>query len=287
MTAIYRRELNAYFKSLTGYVFGAFMLLFTGIYCSVINLKSGYASFQYVLSNASFIYIIIIPILTMRSVAEERRQKTDQLLYALPINMVRIVLGKYLALLTVLALPLAVICFYPLALSAFGRINYAAAYGAILGFFFLGAALLAIGLFISSLTESQAVAAGLSFVVVLLNYFLSSLSNYVSSGAGVSLLCLAAAIILLGFLLRFLTKNSSFSLGLTVVLLIVLAVLYSVYNDSFKGLFPLLMRQLSVFDRFNTFTQGIFDINALVYMITVCGVFVFFTVQALEKRRFS
>ena len=83
MTAIYRRELNSYFKGLTGYVFGAFMLLFTGIYCAIINLKSGYAGFEYVLNNASFIYIIIIPILTMRSVAEERRQKTDQLLYAL------------------------------------------------------------------------------------------------------------------------------------------------------------------------------------------------------------
>ena len=125
MTAIYRRELNSYFKGLTGYVFAAFMLLFIGIYCAIINLKSGYASFGYVLNNASFIYIIIIPILTMRSVAEERRQRTDQLLYALPISMAKIVMGKFLAMLTVLAVPLAVICVYPIALSGFGTVNYA------------------------------------------------------------------------------------------------------------------------------------------------------------------
>jgi ABC-2 type transport system permease protein len=201
--------------------------------------------------------------------------------------MAKIVPGVVPCALTVLALPLAVISLYPLALSSFGAVNYAAAYGAVISFFFLGAALLAIGLFISSLTESQAVAAGLSFAVVLLNYFLASLSSYVSSAALSSFLGLVLAIIVLGVLLKLLTKNNSFSLGLTVVLLIVLAVLYSMFSESFSGLFPLVMKQLSVFERFVTFTQGIFDINALVYMATVCAVFVFFTVQSFEKRRFD
>jgi ABC-2 type transport system permease protein len=286
MSAVYKRELNSYFKGLTGYVFAAFMLLFIGIYCAVINLRSGYAAFEYVLSNASFIYIIIIPILTMRSVAEERRQKTDQLLYALPVGMGRIVAGKFFAMLTVLLIPMLIIAVYPLALSAFGTVNYPAAYGSLLAFFFLGAALIAIGLFISSLTENQAVAAGICVVFVLLNYFISSLAAYISSGAGSSAIALGLAIILLAVLIRLLTKNGSFALGFALVCEAALAVLFSLYKDGFTGLFPAAMKQLSVFDRFNVFANGVFDLRALVYMATVCGVFVFFTVQAMEKKRY-
>ncbi len=287
MTAIYRRELNSYFKGLTGYVFAAFMLLFIGIYCAIINLKSGYAAFEYALSNASFIYIIIVPILTMRSVAEERRQRTDQLLYALPMGMSKIVAGKYLAMLTALALPLAVTAVYPLALSGFGAVNYGAAYGSLLAFFLLGAALCSIGLFISSLTESQAVAAGVCVAVMLLNYFISGLSAYLSSSAAGSAIALGIAVLLAAVVIRLLTKNGTFALGVGLLLELLLAGAYVLFRDSFSGLFPSIIKQLSVFDRFETFTNGVFDLRGIVYMATVCFVFVFFTVQALEKKRYD
>lgn len=181
MKAIYERELRSYFTSMTGWLFCAFLLFFGGLYTNILNLSSGYAQFEYVLSSMSFAFLIVTPIITMRTVAEERRQKTDQLLYSLPITMTQVILGKYLALLTVLAVPTGVMAFYPVVLSQFGSVSYATAYSSLLGFFLMGAALVAVGLCISAFTENQAVAAALCFVVVLLNYYLTSISTFVSS----------------------------------------------------------------------------------------------------------
>ena len=155
MTAVFRREMGAYFHGVTGYLFMAFVLVFAGIYTMVYNLSGLYANFEYVLDAISFIYLIAVPVLTMRSVAEEKRQRTDQLLYSLPIRLVDVVAGKYLAMLVVLAAPTAVMGLYPLLLSRFGSVYLPTAYASLLAFFLLGAALLAIGLFISSVSESQ------------------------------------------------------------------------------------------------------------------------------------
>ena len=183
MIAVCKHELRGYFHSLTAYVFGAFLLAVVGVGAMLYNLQAAVSNFEYVLSFSSLVFVVIVPILTMRVLAEERRQKTDQLLYSLPLSMTQVVLGKYAALLCMLLIPTAILCLYPIALSAFGNIYFPAAFGAIAGFFFLGAALTAIGVFVSSVTESQAVAAGLCFVVMLVNYFLNSLSDFVSSSA--------------------------------------------------------------------------------------------------------
>ena len=287
MTAILRHELSSYFTNVTGYVFGAFLLLFAGIYTMVINLQSASPYFEYVLMNMDFIFLIIVPILTMRVIAEERRQKTDQLLYSLPLTMTQVALGKYLAMLVIFLIPVAIIGVYPLVLTAFGDVYLPAAYGALAGFFFLGASLIAIGMFISSLTESQAVAAGLCFVVMLVNYFISSLASYVPTTAFASFLCIAVCILLLGLIFRALTRNGFAALVLTVVLECSLAAAYTFRSSDFQGLFPDLMEQLSLFDRFYEFVNGTFDLTAIVYYLTIIAVFVFLTVQSLEKRRWS
>ena len=287
MTAVLRHELSSYFTNVTGYVFGAFLLLFAGIYTMVINLQSASPYFEYVLMNMDFIFLIIVPILTMRVIAEERRQKTDQLLYSLPLTMTQVALGKYLAMLVIFLIPVAVIGVYPLVLTAFGAVYLPAAYGALTGFFFLGASLIAIGMFISSLTESQAVAAGLCFVVILLNYFISSLASYVPSTAFASFLCVAVCILVLGLIFRLLTRSGFAALVLTIVLEGGLVAAYTFRSADFQGLFPNLMEQLSLFDRFYEFVNGTFDLTAIVYYLTVIAVFVFLTVQSLEKRRWS
>ena len=181
MTAVFRHELSSYFKSVSGYVFGAFLLLFAGIYTTDINLNAGLTNFEYVLDYMCIIFLIIVPILTMRVVAEERRQRTDQLLYSLPLTMTEVVLGKYGALLVVFLAPMAVIGVYPLILSAFGNVYLPAAYSAWLGFFLLGAALLAIGMFISSLTESQIIAAVGTFAVLLILFLWEDLIGFLPS----------------------------------------------------------------------------------------------------------
>lgn len=287
MRAVFRHELSSYFTGLSGYVFGAFLLLFAGIYTMAYNIKNALSNFEYVLSGMSFIFLIIVPILTMRVLAEEKRQKTDQLLYSLPLTMTQVVMGKYAAMLVMLLVPLTIISIYPLILSAYGNVNLAAAYGALTGFFFLGAALLAVGTFVSSLTESQAVAAGLCFVVLLVNYFLSSLASFLSTTAFASFAAFAVCIALLALIFWRMTKSGFGASVIFIALESVLFALYTFRKDSFGGLFPTLLQRLSLFARFEQFVNGVFDITAIVFYISVIGVFLFISVQSMEKRRWS
>ena len=287
MTAVFRHELSSYFKSVSGYVFGAFLLLFAGIYTTDINLNAGLTNFEYVLDYMCIIFLIIVPILTMRVVAEERRQRTDQLLYSLPLTMTEVVLGKYGALLVVFLAPMAVIGVYPLILSAFGNVYLPAAYSAWLGFFLLGATLLAIGMFISSLTESQAVAAGLCFVVTLVNYFITSLAGFISTTAFASFAAFTVVILALAGIVWFMTRSGLASGVLALVLEAVLLFFYAGDTSAFEGLFPEVMENLSLFDQFYQFVNGVFDLRAVVYLLSVSGLFLFLTVQSLEKRRWS
>lgn len=268
-------------------MFGAFLLLFAGIYTTDINLNAGLTNFEYVLDYMCIIFLIIVPILTMRVVAEERRQRTDQLLYSLPLTMTEVVLGKYGALLVVFLAPMAVIGVYPLILSAFGNVYLPAAYSAWLGFFLLGAALLAIGMFISSLTESQAVAAGLCFVVMLVNYFITSLAGFISTTAFASFASFTVVILALAGIVWFMTRSGLASGVLALVLEAVLLFFYAGDTSAFEGLFPEVMENLSLFDQFYQFVNGVFDLRAVVYLLSVSGLFLFLTVQSLEKRRWS
>ncbi len=287
MRAIYERELKAYFQGIMGYLFIAFILLFVGIYTMVINLYSGSVNFEYVLGNMSFIYIVAIPILSMRVIAEERKQKTDQLLYALPMSMYKIVMGKFLAMVTVLAIPCGVVATYPLILSSFGNINLMTSFSSILGFFLLGAALLAIGMFVSSLTENQVISAALCFLVMLVNYFISSLAGYVSTDASGSFIALTVCAVLVGLFFKMMTKNNV--VAIIALLLCELPLLFVMFfkEDVLSGLFPNIMENLSLFERFYTFINGTCDITAYIYFLTVIAVFVYFTVQSLERRRWN
>lgn len=287
MGAIYEREVKSYFNTMSGYMVCAFLLLFAGVYTMAYNLNYGYANFEYVLQGMSFIFMIVVPVLTMRSIAEERRQKTDQLLYALPVSMTRIVLGKYLAMLTVFGIPVAVLALYPLLLSSFGTISFVTAYGALVGFAFMGAAFIAVGLFISSLTENQAIAAVLSFLVLLVNYFLTATTEFVSESSTASFVAVTIIIVAIALILRFMTKNTFAAVTTFLILEIALVAVLTFASDALSGLLTTAMEKLSLFDRFDTFVSGVFDITSLVFYIVTAGVFLFFTVQSLEKRRWS
>lgn len=287
MTAIYKRELKSYFCSVTGYMFCAFMLLFAGIYTMAVNINSAYANFEYVLSNMSFIFIIIIPVLTMRVISEERKQRTDTLLYSLPVSMTKVVVSKYLAMLTVLAVPVLVMGLYPIVLSLFGKVNFLSAYSALVGFFLLGAGLISMGLFASSLTENQALSAGIAFLIVLINYFITSFAYYLSSTAAASLIALAIMVLALVVIVYVLTKEFSLSASVAIIGEGILFFVYYAFPEKLEGLFPAIIEKLSLFERFNIFTQGIFDISSVIYLVAVSAVFVFLTVQSMEKRRWS
>lgn len=287
MKAVYQRELFSYFNSLSGYIFGAFLLLFAGIYCMVYNLSNSYTNFEFVLTGMCLVFLIIVPVLTMRVLAEERRQKTDQLLYSLPLPMSKVVLGKYFALLTVFALPLLIICLYPVILSAYGNVNLILAFSSMIGFFLLGAALIAIGMYVSSVTESQAVAAGLCFVVMLINYFVANLADFVSSTAFASFTAFMIVELAASFIVFLMTKNSTAAMLSAIVLCGGTMLFYGKNASAFEGLFGDILKELSLFERFYGFVDGIFDVTSVVYFIAVSAVFLFLSVQSLEKRRWS
>lgn len=287
MIAVLKHELRNYFHSFTAYVFGAFLLAIVGIGAMLYNLQAAVSNFEYVLSFGTIIFVVIVPILTMRVIAEERKQKTDQLLYSLPISTVKVILGKYLALLVIYMIPLAIISIYPLIFAQFGDVYLPTSYGSLVAIFIMGAALVALGVFISSLTDNQGLAAGIGIAVILFNYYSVSLSEYVSSTAFGSAIALSVLALLLGVIIRYLTRNEQLASGISLILLAVITATYFLNPTAFEGLLPNIMRQLSLFDRFNTFVSGVFDLTAIFYYVSVIVFFLFLSVQSLEKRRYN
>lgn len=287
MIAVLKHELRLYFHSLTAYVFGAFLLAFVGIGAMLYNIQAAVSNFEFVLSFGSLVFVVIVPILTMRVIAEERKQKTDQLLYALPITTTQVILGKYLALLVVYLIPLALISLYPLLFAQFGEVYLPTSYGSILAFFVLGAALIALGVFISSLTDNQGFAAGIGIAAILLNYYSVSLSEYISATAFGSLAALCVLVVLLAMLVKYLTKNETLAYFGAGGLLVLIMGFYMYDPTKFEGLLPQIMADLSLFERFYVFVNGVFDMTAIVYYLTVIIFFLFLAVQSLEKRRYN
>ena len=287
MTAVLKHELRNYFHTLTAYVFGAFLLAFIGLGATLYNLQAAVSNFEFVLSFGSLVVVVIVPILTMRVIAEEKKQRTDQLLYSLPITTTEVVLGKYLALLVVYLIPLAVVSVYPLIFARYGDVYLLTSYGSIFAFFVLGAALIALGVFISSLTDNQGFAAGIGIAVILLNYYSASLSEYVSSTPAGALIAAFALVIVLGVVIRHLTKNEHLAYGFYFLAGGAVLILYLADPEAFSGLLPSVMKTLSLFERFYVFVNGVFDLTAIVYFVTFAAFFLFLSVQSLEKRRYN
>ena len=287
MTAVLKHELRNYFHTLTAYVFGAFLLAFIGLGATLYNLQAAVSNFEFVLSFGSLVFVVIVPILTMRVIAEEKKQRTDQLLYSLPITTTEVVLGKYLALLVVYLIPLAVVSVYPLIFARYGDVYLLTSYGSIFAFFVLGAALIALGVFISSLTDNQGFAAGIGIAVILLNYYSASLSEYVSSTPAGALIVAFALVIVLGVVIRPLTKNEHLAYGFYFLAGGAVLILYLADPEAFSGLLPSVMKTLSLFERFYVFVNGVFDLTAIVYFVTFAAFFLFLSVKKLKKRRYN
>ncbi|WP_286082152.1 ABC transporter permease [Parablautia intestinalis] len=287
MTAVFKHELSNYFHSLTTYIFGAFLLAFVGIGAMIYNIQQAVANFEYVLGFVSLVFVVIVPVLTMRVIAEERKQKTDQLLYSLPITTTQVVIGKYLALLVIYLIPLCIVAIYPLIFAKYGEVYLITSYGSIAAFFIMGAALIAMGTFISSLTENQGFAAGIGIAVMLLNYYSVSLAEHVSATAFGSAAALCVLGLVLGAVIRFMTKNENLAYAVTLGLVVTVGIVYFTDSTVFEGLLPKLMTQLSLFERFYKFVNGVFDLTAIIYYLTVIAFFLFLSVQSLEKRRYN
>lgn len=287
MAAIYKKELRSYLTSMIGYVFIAFILAIVGLYFGAINMSSAWPRIGDTLSNATFVFLITVPILTMRVIAEERKQKTDQLLLTAPIKVGQIILGKYLALVSIFLIPVIVICFYPLVLRKFGTISLGMSYTSILGFLLLGCAEIAVGVFLSSVTESQVIAAVLAFGVLFLSYVSEGIASLLPETAGASLAALIILVLLLCTWIASMIKN----VVVTGILLILgegsLIVSYLLKSSLFEGSIQKFIGIFNFTSHFNNFTSGILDINGIVYFLSVIAICLFLANQIVQKRRWS
>jgi ABC-2 type transport system permease protein len=287
MTAVYKRELRAYLTSMTGYIFIAFIMFLVGIYFTAYNLTYGYSHFGYVLSSSVFAFLIVVPILTMRMLAEEKRQKTDQILLTAPVKVIDIILGKYLAILTIFTIPVLLFCLYPILLSAFGTVAFPMAYTSIIGYYLLGAAYLAVGMFISSLTESQVIAAVLAFGALLVSYMITGLTQFISSTAFASFVGFTVIIIIVAIIAFSMTKNYMLASSIAVVAEALVTALYLFKSTIFEGAIGKILGVIDLASRYENFVNGIFDVTGIVYYLSIVAIFIFLTVQSLQKRRWS
>lgn len=287
MTAIFLREFKGYFNSMLGWVLTGVMLLFGGLYFTAVNLQGGYTDLSYTLYSFIIVLLIFVPLLCMHSFAEEKRSRTDQLLLTSPVSIPGIVMGKYLSLLAMFAVPLGVYALYPLLMKALGAANFAASYSGLLAYFFLGAALIAVCMYLSTLTENQIVAALSGFGVLLVCYLMPAIQTLFTAGSSLALvvfaIILGAASLIIGLRSRSLVLGG----GVFAVGCIALAVLFSVRSAALTTAFSAVLGALALFEPFLNFVNGLFDVTALVYYAGVAGLFLFLTGQALEKRRWN
>ena len=270
MSAIFKREFKSYFINMSGALFIAVLLLFTGIFVTAINLLGQYAAFEYALENVIVVFLLVVPILAMKSIADDKRAKTDALLFSLPIRLSAIVMGKYFAMLAVFMLPVAIMALYPLILSQFGSgaVHFVSAYASLFGFVLLGAALMAICMFMSSLTESQVIAAVTGFACVLILYFAKPLASMIPSTPYVSLICFLTLEVFVSLLVYHLTKNIRVSVILGIVFMVLTGALYILEASIFEGSLSIILSSLALFDRFYNFTYGIFNLKDVIFYVS-------------------
>ena len=287
MLAIYKKELKSYLTSMQGYVFMAFIMLVLGIYFTAYNLNYASPDFGTTLNSVTFVFLIITPILTKRILAEEKRNKTDQLLFTSPVPIWKIVFGKYLGMVTIYLIPVVITLFYPLILAKYGTVSYPMTLTAIVGFFFLGCANIAVGLFLSSITESQVIAAVLTFVVLFCSFVMNGIESFFSQTAMASMLAFAVLAVLIAMVVYQMTKDNILT-GITgVVLLGAVVIIYIVKSSLYEGAIQKLLDLLAIANHFDNFVGGILDFSGIVYMLSVICIFIFLTVQSIQKRRWS
>ena len=288
MQAIYKREVSSYFNSMIGWVFVAALTVFIGIYFMAFNLFAGKPYFSTALSGTLFIFMVVVPILTMRSLAEERHSKTDQLLLTSPASVPQIVLGKYFALLTVFLVPVLISCFCPIIIKMNGTAYLKADYATIFAFFLLGAVELAIGLLISATTESQIIAAVGTFGLLLLLYLWDGLLGYLPKTAVGSLVGLFAVLLIVCFLFQRLSGNWEIALTIGGFGLAVLVGFYLRDSSKYEGLLAKILGKFSLLGAFNSFANDhVFDISGLLLYLSLIFLLLFLTIQVIQKRRWN
>lgn len=287
MSAIFKREFKSYYSGMMGWLLTGVMLLFGGLYFTAANLQGGYTNFSIALYSFVIVLLIFIPLLCMRSFAEEKRSKTDQLLLISPVSITGIVLGKYLVLLAMFAVPVAIFSLYPLIMLMLGGVDLVASYAGILGYFFMGAACIAVCMYLSTLTENQIIAALSGFGVLLVSYLLPSIQTLFTTGSGLAMAAFVVILLAVSLIVGLRSRSLTLGAGVFVVGFVLLTILFNTRSAVLTSAFTSVLGALALFEPFLEFVNGLFSVTALVYYLGVIVLFLFLTGQALEKRRWN
>ncbi|MCX7788465.1 MAG: ABC transporter permease [Spirochaetes bacterium] len=285
MMAILKRELKSYFLTPIGYIYMGFFLLVAGVFFTFGNLITRSSQYTGFLGGILFIYLFAVPLLTMRLFSEEKRQRTDQLLLTSPISIPEIVLGKFLAAFIVYLITLAITVMYALVVGFFGDLSFWETLGAYIGFIFLGASYISVGVFVSAGTENQLTSALVSFFSLLLIWLIDPISNSLPVE-------LVAGVIFAGLLVLSLcgyiylnTKNLYITVAVLLIGAIIIAAAYFIEKGVFIGFMRKFFSWFSLNKRYENFSMGLLKVDSLVYYLSFTGLFLFLTVRLIEKQR--
>ena len=287
MTAIFKREFKSCFTGMIGWVIAAVSLFFLGLYFTNRNLLYASSDFASVLYTMTMILLFLLPAISMRSFAEERKNKTDQLLLTSPVSIPAIVAGKFLAELAVFALPLAAAVVMPLLLQAFGTVSLVAAYSALLGYLLLGGACLAVGTWISALTENQILAYLATFGALLVAYLMNGIQTMFTTGTLLAFIVFMIVLLVASVLVGVICKRLAAGAAVFCAGAVVLFVLFQLRPAWLLTAFNAVLSALALFEPFKDIVGGMFSIPAIVYYLSVMGLFLFLTGQALARRRWN
>jgi ABC-2 type transport system permease protein len=287
MFAIFKRELKAYFLTPIGYIYMGLFLLLTGIFFTFNNIFSQSSQFTGFLGSILFIYLFAIPLLTMRLFSEERRQKTDQLLLTNPVSITVIVCGKFLAALAVYCGTLVFTALYTIVIAIYGDLQVWETVGSYIGFIFLGASYISIGIFISTITENQFTAALVSFFALMLIWLIDPVSQMIPSDTRTGII---SAVVLLAVLLFFIylnTRNWVIALGTALIGGLAIGAFWFLKRDVFFGFIQKFLGWIFLNRRYQPFTMGLLKFDSLIYYTSFSALFLFLTVRLIEKRRWN
>ena len=286
MIPIYKKELRTYFTQMMGYIFLAFMTLLMGLFFTLINLMFRSAGFQSVLTQTTLFFLFLIPILTMRLFSEEARHKTDQLLFTSPLSVTQIVMGKFLAALTIFLIATAITVTFPLMLNIYAEsMPVSRIVGTYVGWVLVGVSCIAVGVFISVLTDNQIIAAVGTFAALFTMFLMEAFAMSMPTTTFASLMFVGLVIVAIAGIWFNSTRNILSSVIVGAVGILVAVGLYLFNNQIYDGIIVRTLRWFSVYARFESFSLGILNLSDVTYYVAFVALFIYMSINVIEKRR--
>lgn len=285
MGAIFKREFKSLFTNIIGWVFVALTVAVAGFFLLFTNLLNTVPQIEYGLIGSAVAMIVTVPLLCMNSISRERKTGNLKFLFTLPTKTHSLVLGKFFAYLLTLAIPTAFICVLPILLSSFGTVIMAESYASIFALFLLGMTLISACIFISAQTSHPTVSLLVGIAVSALSLALPYVAVYIPVTPLASLVSLLIAELLLSLAVLAVSKKITWSAVTLAVTASVTAIAYAISKNSFSSLFYRAVTFLSPFERFKTFTEGIFKLSDVIYMLTLSALLLFFACRTLCRLR--